>query len=114
MEAFIVSFVAGFGFPLLPIFLESLITDGIAPTHMALTAVVYSAAVGLDSRSSAVTFVCLFLATACSAIYGVDLVEKSSYTEYLISAWVIGLSALVYSVERFGRHYYDNEPFLGL
>jgi hypothetical protein len=120
MQVFIVSIFAGICFPILPIVLEFGITTGLKLETLAVTAVVYAAAVGLVSRYQAIAIAGLFFSTLTAVIYALDMADfaKSHPGAYfirygdIISMGTIYFFALCYAYERFGRHVIENEPFL--
>jgi hypothetical protein len=120
MQPFIVSIFAGILFPILPMVAELLVTNHIKPETLTITAVVYVAAVGLISRYQAITFSSLFFSTMCAIIYGGYESELSHSNPNLnfvtygptITFGTIFFYSICYAVERFGRHYIENEPFL--
>jgi hypothetical protein len=127
MQAFIVSVIAGCLFPILPIVAEWGVTSSVKSDTLSVTGLVYAVAVGMVSRNQAVAISSFFFATICAAIYGAEkavihgaekymanVQEGMPFIEYgaVISSGIILLFALMYSVERFARHYIDNEPFL--
>lgn len=118
MQAFIVSLIAGSGFPLLPLIAEWGVTGSVRLETWAITAVVYIAAVGLISRHQAIMISALFLAAVIAIIYGAQLVIPSGKSAPMIShipaisGALIALFMLFYSMERFVRHFIENQPFL--
>jgi hypothetical protein len=120
MQAFIVSLVAGVFFPVLPMISELLLTNDIKPESVAITAVVYAAAIGLVSRHQAVAISSLFCATICAVIYGAyESGLRQSHPELYFVTYgptityaTIYFYSACYAVERFGRHYIENESFL--
>jgi hypothetical protein len=124
MQPFIVSIVAGILFPVLPLLAELLLTDHVKPETLTITAVVYVAAIGLVSRHQAVAISSLLASTLCAVIYGgyesglgKDGPEALSHINFVVYAPIltvgsIAIYSLCYAIERFGRHYIQNEPFL--
>ena len=119
MQAFIVSIVAGIIFPGLPILAEYGITDAIRPDTWSLTGIVYAAAVGLVSRHQAIAISSFVFSAVCALIYAAEILDAGRHPQALfiqhgteISVGVLYFFAVAYFVERFGRHFYENEPFL--
>jgi hypothetical protein len=119
MQAFVVSIIAGWFFPMLPIVAEYGLTRDIQAETVALTGIVYAAAVGMASRSQAIAFLSLFCSTMCAVIYGAVKYGGSThdtmpFIQYgtLISTATIYFFAASYLVERVGRHIINREPFL--
>jgi hypothetical protein len=120
MQAFIVSVIAGFLFPLvLPLGAELGAINEIHVDTWAITGAVYAAAVGLVSRNQAIAFMALFFTAACAVIYGVAKSVGEGHRDVyfltygsMISEVVIFTFSLCYILERFGRHIIDAEPFL--
>jgi hypothetical protein len=120
MGAFLVSFIAGVVWPLLPILAEYGLTNGVQPANLAITAVVYAAAIGLVSRNQAVVFSALVCATVCAMVYGAYEMDiqhvrpESFFNLYgsVIARGTIYFYAMCYLVERFARHVLDRKPFV--
>jgi hypothetical protein len=72
MQAFIVSIVAGCLFPGLPIIAELGLRNAVQLETLALTGIVYTAAVGFSSRYQAVAISSFFFSTICAIIYGAE------------------------------------------
>jgi hypothetical protein len=68
MQAFIVSIVAGCLFPGLPIIAELGLRNAVQLETLALTGIVYTAAVGFSSRYQAVAISSFFFSTICAII----------------------------------------------
>jgi hypothetical protein len=119
MQAFFVSVIAGCLFPLLPIGAEFGLKSEVEPATLAVTGVVYAAAVGMGSRSQFIAFSGFFWATICAIIYGAETYGRDSHPAMpfvlygpALCGWVLAIFATAYAIERFGRHWADSEPFL--
>jgi hypothetical protein len=119
MQAFLVSLIAGVAFPLLPILAEYGVTHHVQLEAIALVAIVYAAAVGMSSRHQFVTMSGLFCATICAIIYGAVKLTDSAHADVpflrygaFISGAILFFYAACWAVERFGRHYVEQTPFL--
>jgi hypothetical protein len=120
MQAFLVSIVAGILFPVVPILAELGLGEHLKPETLSVTAVVYTAAIGLVSRNQAILVSSLFCSLMCALIYAVDGlgVRDSRPTIFfviygpIITSGAIYFYSVCYAVERFGRHVVENEPFL--
>jgi hypothetical protein len=119
MQAFFVSLFAGVGFPLLPVWAEYGLSHVVHSETYALTGIVYVAAVGMASRQQAVGISSLFCATICAIIYGAVKLGGNAHVDVpfikyasIISGAFLFFYAGCWSIERFGRHYVDREPFL--
>jgi hypothetical protein len=120
MQDFVISIIAGLLFPLVPIGAEYGLKYTLAPDVVALTAIVYVAAVGMDSRFRAIAVSGFFASMVCAIIYVAELYgheDQSKMPLVLygrdISAWIIFVAAVSYTLEHFSRHCVDDEPFLG-
>src|ERR1700759_3721316 len=119
MQALIVSLFAGVAFPLFPILAEYGITGQVKPDTWSLTGIVYAVAIGLVSRNQAITISGFFFSGLCVLIYVAQTVAEMSRLDMPIVAYGTQISTsvlygytLCYVVERYGRHYIENEPFL--
>jgi hypothetical protein len=119
VQAFLVSVIAGVFFPLLPLAAEFGLNNHIRHDTMALTGLVYAAAVGMGSRSQLVAFTSYMFATVCAIIYGAETYAGDTKKEMIvilygpvISSWIIVTFGTVYTLERFVRHVIEDEPFL--
>ena len=119
MQAFIVSIIAGCFFPILPVLAEFGLTNSVQSETLALTGIVYAAAVGMASRNSAIAIASFFFSTVCAVIYGAEKYGSSDHESMIfikygsmISSCIIYMFGASYFVERFGRHCVDDEPFL--
>jgi len=120
MQDFIISIIAGILFPLVPIGTEYGLKYGLGPDVVALTAIVYVAAVGLDSRFRAIAVSSFFASMVCAIIYVAELYGQQTHGQMPlvaygrdISGWIIFLGGVSYTLEHFSRHCVDQEPFLG-
>jgi hypothetical protein len=120
MGSYIVSICAGIFWPLIPILAEYGIVGDSKRTTVIITAVVYSAAIGLVSRNQAVVFSGLALSTFCAIVYGAEEMGMSAVHPYslfsrcglFIAQMAIYTFSFCYLVERFARHVVEGEPFV--
>jgi hypothetical protein len=120
MQAFVVSIFAGILFPLLPLLVEYGVTTHVKLESLTVTAVVYAPAIGLVSRHQAIAISSFFFSIVCAAVYIVgvdqirDIVPDAPFVTHgpIITIGTLYIFSVCYALERLGRHYVDNEPFL--
>lgn len=120
MPVYLVSLLAGIVVPLFPLLLEYGVTKDIKLETLAVTAIVYSPAIGLVSRNQAVAISGLVVAMLCVAPYFFSYPTVAALfpeAPFLIYGRVMAIEAIYffsicYAWERYGRHYVNNEPFL--
>jgi hypothetical protein len=119
MQTYLASIIAGCLIPMLPIMVEYGLTHAVHTATFSVTGVVYTAAVGMTSRNRFVVFLSFFCATLCGVIYAGKLYNDINqvnlpYVEYgpPIAQFILYLFIIGYAIERFGRHYVEQKPFI--
>ena len=95
------------------------LTNDVLPETWSLTGIVYTTAVGLASRNQAIAISSFFFSTTCAVIYAAQKLQDAAHadTPFIrmgsqISIGTLYFFAMCYLVERFGRHWIDDESFL--
>ena len=110
-QNFFISLVLHLGLPLLPLLLERWFSGRIESKSAALTAALYSMAIGLSSRSVALFGIGICMCVAFSAAFGYLSRDPKLIAADTSSYIAIGAIFLVHAIERYNRHVIDQRPF---
>ncbi|KPM77524.1 hypothetical protein [Pseudoalteromonas sp. UCD-33C] len=99
--------------PLLPLLIEFWMKGAPTDSTLAITASMYSIAIGLSSRSAAMLGLCILVSIIFSVVFGI--VSAGSSTQLSDLKLYSGLSILfvfiIHTLERYNRHVVDCVPF---
>lgn len=110
-QNFLASLVLHLGLPLLPLLLEKWFSGGVEAKSAALTAALYSMAIGLSSRYVAVFGLGIALCIGFSAAFGFLARDPELMNAKIASYGAIGLVFVLHAGERFRRHVVRHQPF---
>jgi hypothetical protein len=111
-QNFIICVILHLGLPLLPIALEAWFAGQVEAKSAALTAALYSMAIGLSSRSVALFGFGILMCVLFSAAFGF-LSRQSTLAGAEVASYLgILVIFIVHAVERYNRHVVDRIPFL--
>lgn len=110
-QNFFISLVLHLGLPLLPLVLERWFSGHIESKSAALTAALYSMAIGLSSRNVALFGTSICICVTFSAAFGFLSKDPELVAADTLSYIVIGLVFVVHAIERYNRHVIDQQPF---
>jgi hypothetical protein len=111
LQNFFISLVLHLGFPLLPLLLEKWFSGAVEAKSAALTAALYSMAIGLSSRYVAVFGLGIALCIGFSAAFGHLARDPYLMNAKIASYGAIGLVFVLHAGERFRRHVIRRQPF---
>ncbi len=111
-QHFIVSLVAQFALPLLPLLLEYWITGKVTDQTLTIIASTYSIAIGLSSKEPVVLFLGTLSGSAFTALFGIALLGmKPAFSVALPSLLTICMFTACLITERYFRHVKQLEVF---
>ena len=99
--------------PLLPLFIELWIKGSPTEQTYAITASMYSIAIGLSSRNKAMHGVCILISIMFAVVFGVVSAEATGKLSNvdLFSIGSIALVFVIHASERYNKHVVDCIPF---
>jgi len=100
--------------PLFPLILEYWFSGHVEAKSAALTAALYSIAIGLSSRNIALLGLGIVMGFLLSAVSGFLSVQPKLAFAETVSYSTIGVIFLLHTIERFNRHVVDGTWFLEL
>jgi hypothetical protein len=118
--AFFLSLVCGIGVPLSTLPAESWVRGDIDGVTWFSAGVTYVAGIGLVSNSKAGLIVMLIAAGGLAFVYGVDMKGVVDFAQQgkppsppnaILAQWAIAAAAVMYTLERIGRHLIEDRPF---
>ncbi|MCB1064979.1 MAG: hypothetical protein KDN20_18935 [Verrucomicrobiae bacterium] len=112
VQAFFCCLVLQLHLPILPLFLEYIITGQTKVENVTLTAAIFVVSTSIVSRNSAMLACGIVSSIIFSSLYGVTLAGNAPPTYLLIFGWIaIEATIAIHAVERYNRHVYELEPF---
>lgn len=112
--AFILCVMAHMLLPLLPLFMEWLITGEISKNSITITLAIYAMTIGASSTNSLIAIMCIFIGIIFSVLYGVTIsanTEALNFDTMLLSKLALLAIVLPHLAERYNRHVVDLQPF---
>ncbi len=102
--------------PLLPLLIEAWLKGSPTETTVAITASMYSIAIGLSSRNIAMLGFCIVISIIFSVVFGISSVSGATATPLLndvklYSGISIFFVFLIHCLERYNKHVVDCVPF---
>lgn len=110
-QNFLISLVLHLGLPLLPLLLEKWFSGGVEAKSAALTAALYSMAIGLSSRNVALFGFGVALSIVFSAAFGYLALDPGLMHAKDFSYGAIGSVFVLHAAERYRRHVVRRDPF---
>jgi hypothetical protein len=110
-QNFLISLTLHLGLPLLPLGLERWFSGHVEVKSVALTAALYSMAIGLSSRSVGLFGLGVLMCVAFSAAFGFLSKQPELASADIFSYIAIFFIFTCHAIERYNRHVVDEAPF---
>ncbi|MBT2784978.1 MULTISPECIES: hypothetical protein [unclassified Halomonas] len=114
-EQFIFSIIAHLTLPLLPLIVEKLLTGSVANETWAITAAMYTIAIGVSSNWLPILGVSLLVSMISVCSFGFLKAGTTANFDVPTSSLIAIIAFfIVHTIERYMRHVNDGEIFLGV
>lgn len=101
-----------FTVPFLPIFLEYIFTGKISDSNLFIFISIYSLSISVSSKNQVIGSFCIFASIIFSSFYGFISKDPELHIDLIYLIIVLVLIIVPHLIERYNRHYVEQEAFL--